>query len=193
MRKCPACGKWALDFDEYFARFRCFNPACRWMPRSSTEREISLLRSLARPTEIDIAPIPELGLTLRSSYDAENDALLFDLGFNEPSFELPEGDGRMVWKIGRQSGSVIGFAILNAKEIGVSQVRIDLHARKEGIERALRQMPHALVSARVSKVLIESVEVTAHSDQTLAQPPYEPMTNAFNQAISKFESSAMAR
>jgi len=30
MRKCPKCNKWTLEFDDYFGRYRCFNPDCEF-------------------------------------------------------------------------------------------------------------------------------------------------------------------
>jgi hypothetical protein len=194
MRLCPACEKWALDFDEYFSRFRCFNPECGWMPASSVEREIQLIRTHRQPKELSSQHIEELGITLRASYDPVNDALLFDFGLGEPTFEMPEGDGIMVWKIGRLSGSVAGFTILGAVKFRVARVNVDLDARKESIERGIRNFPKPLASGSATRVLIKSAEVTAHTTERPAIPPR--ISNAAQEAMRQFreqylESGAM--
>ena len=187
MKQCPACSKWTLDFDDYFGRYRCFNPECGWMPVSSVERQIRLLRSGQEPQELYAEPLAELGLTVRAFYDSVNDALLFDFGLDEPAFEVPEGDGRIVWKIGRQTGSVAGFAILGAREFGVAKVDVDIDARKESIERSQRRVPRALACGRPTRVLIESVSVTAHEEQERPQPGHHQIDDLFQRAIGEFE------
>jgi hypothetical protein len=189
MRKCPKCDKWTLEFDEYFGRFRCFNAECGWMAMSSAELEIRSLRRGEEPPVLVKKEIPELGITFTSTYDAENDALLFDFGLDEPTFDLPEGDGRMIWKVGRDSGSVAGFSILLAKRFAISEVRIDLAARKETIERVLERMPSARSSGRVTRVLIDAVEVTARSTRGEQRPSKPELSNAFREAIEKFSST----
>jgi len=194
MTQCPSCQKWTLDFDDYFGRFRCFNPDCGWMPASSVDREIQLLRAHRQPSELCSQHIEELGITLRASYDPVNDALLFDFGLDEPTFEMPEGDGIMVWRIGRLTGSVAGFAMLGAKKFGVAKVDVDLDARKESIERGIRNFPKALASGRPTRVLIKSVGVTAHTDERPAPP--SRISNAAREAMRQFreqylESGAM--
>ena len=94
MKKCPECKKWTLDYDTYFGRYRCFNPNCEWMPSSSTEREITLLQSGQQPVIVDTKEFPELGLSVTVTYDEVNDVLDFDFGLNDPTFDLPEPDGR---------------------------------------------------------------------------------------------------
>jgi len=189
MRKCPKCGKWTLEFDEYFGRFRCFNGDCAWMAMSSAELEIRSLRRGKGPEVFAEKEIPKLGITFTAAYDAENDALLFDFGLDEPTFDLPEGDGRMIWKIGRDSGSVARFTILLAKTFAISEVRIDLAARKETIERVLERMPTARSSGRVTRVLIDAVEVTARSTRGEQRPSKPELSNAFTEAIEKFSST----
>lgn len=161
MRKCPSCQKWTLDFDDYFGRYRCFNPDCAWMPPSSTEREIRLLRTRKEPTFITQQSIEEFDLTFSTSYDSENDALVFDFGLNEPTFDLPEPDGRMIWRIGRHSDSVAGFCILGAKEFGMSGVDVDVVARKEDIERSLKSIGGSRCCGMATRVLIDKVSVSA--------------------------------
>jgi hypothetical protein len=157
------------------------------MPRSSVERELRLLRMHRRPQLVCSTRIEEVGLTLTCSYDPENDALLFDFGLDEPSFELPEGDGRMVWRIGRQTGSVAGFTILEAKRFGVSEVRVDIDARKQDIERGIRSVPTALASTRPSRVLIESVVVMAQERQEPVASHAPLIGPAFNEALEEFQ------
>jgi hypothetical protein len=93
----------------------------------------------------------------------------------------------MIWKIARPSGSVAGFTILGAKRFGVSEVRVNIAARKENLERALKRIPDAMASGRVTRVLIENVEVTAKSREPAAPPPDPRVQNAFEQAFEKFE------
>ena len=116
MRQCPKCRKWTMDFDEYFGRFRCLASDCGWMPPSTAEREIRLLRSHTQPTRLESVTIGELGLTLTPSYDAENDAISFDFGLDEPTYDLPEPDGKMIWRIVRSTDRVAGFTIVGARE-----------------------------------------------------------------------------
>jgi hypothetical protein len=188
MRKCPACGKWTLDFDEYFGRFRCYSPECGWMPASTAERELSLLGAETQPMGLNVVPIPELGLTVTSSYDNENDALSVDLGLDEPTFDLPEPDGRMIWKIGYQTERVAGFTILGAKRWRVSTLKIDLIARRyDEIEQGLRRIPGLLESGRVTKDVLEQVVVTAFSECQPAHDRTSPMDTALKQVIDSFE------
>jgi hypothetical protein len=159
------------------------------MAISSVDRQIQLLRKHERPQNVLTEHIPELGLTVTSEYDSENDALSFDFGLNEPTFELPEGDGSMVWKIGRHSGSVAGFTILEPRRFGIAQVRIDIKAvkeRKDAIERGLRRVPHALALGRATRVLIESVAVTASSSEEAVPPSAPSGDDAFQKAIEAF-------
>lgn len=187
MRRCPSCGKWALDFDDYFGRFRCYDPECGWMPSSSAERRIRLLRSHSQPRLIATTKISELGTSLIASYDEENDALLFDLGEPEPTFDLPEGNGQIVWRIRRNAGDVVGFSILCAKRFGVSKVRIDLGTRKQDIEESLMRLPHVVASGRITKLVIESVAVTSEKEPAGDETPQGEITNAFNDALRKFQ------
>ncbi len=187
MRKCPDCGHWTLDFDEYFGRFRCFGPKCGWMPASSAEREIRLLREHRQPRTVDVVRIPELGLTMNCAYDSESDVLLFDFGLEEPTFDLPESDGRMIWLIGRESGSAAGFTLLNARKWGVSEIQINIAARKRDIETRLRRFPGAVMSGRPTRVLIENVAVTARSKEEAPQISEPQIRDAFQEALAKFQ------
>ena len=187
MSKCPACGKWTLDFDEYFARFRCFNAECAWMPASSAERAISLLRSRRQPEPIGSTQIEELGLTLTSFYDPENDALVFDFGLKEPTFDVPAGDGIMVWKISRHTGSVAGFSIFHAKKFAVSEVTVNIAARKHNLEEVLKGIPDATVSGRATRTLIERVLVTASEAHPAERPGLSAIQEAFKESLAKFK------
>ncbi len=164
MRKCPKCQNWTLDFDEYFGRFRCYDAECGWMPPSTAEREIRLLRNHEQPTKIELESkeIPELGMKLTPYYDIENDALSFDFGSEEPTIDLPDPDGRMIWKIGRNSENVTGFTIIGAKKWSISHIGIQfIIRRKNDIERGLRRIPITLIGGRATKDLIEAVIVMA--------------------------------
>lgn len=166
MRKCPDCGKWTLGFDEYFSRFRCHNPECDWMPTSTAEREIRLLQNHKHLNPIEQVLIDELGLTVSFSYDDENDAITVDFGLDEPSYDLPEADGRMIWRVSHQSGSVSGFTILGAKKLGISGLKVDIIvSRLHDIERHLKRHPPALFPGRATRVLIDNVVVTAQSEE----------------------------
>jgi len=185
MRKCPACKQWTLDFDEYFGRFRCFNHECGWMTPSSAEREIRLLRAHKEPYIIDEKLIDKMGLAVTSRYDEINDALVFDFGLNEPSFDLPEGDGRMIWKIGHRTGSVAGFTLLGVREFGIEEVNIKILAKKGDIEKRIREIPGATSSGRASRILIESVEVATKEDESVALDQYQQYDFIFKEALEK--------
>jgi hypothetical protein len=145
------------------------------MAPSTAEREIRLLRSHKQPIQLlDSQAISELGITITPSYDQENDALTFDFGFDEPTFDLPEPDGMMIWRIGRQSDSVTGFTIVGAQEKGISGISIQFIARrKEDIERNLRKNPLALASGRATRALVEGVVVRAHAEEIQMEQPDE--------------------
>lgn len=186
MRECPKCRKWTLDFDDYFGRFRCLNPECAWMPPSAAEREIRLLQSRTRPIEFHPVEIPQLGLTLTPSYDGENDAFSVDFGLSEPTFDLPEPDGRMIWRIGRRSGAIAGFTIVRVREGGISEISVQFIARrKEGIERRLRRIPDIVSRGRATKALIEEVTVTAVSDDEALPSTSPEVEGAWKEVVSR--------
>ena len=162
MRQCPKCQKWTMEFDEYFRRFRCLEPDCGWMLPSSAEREIRSLQSYAQPTKFDPVCVPGLGLVLTPSYDPTSDSLSVDFGLDEPTFDLPEPDGMMIWRIGRQSKTVAGFTIARAIEGAISQVTVQfITGRKQDIERGLRAIPFTGGRNQVTRDLIDQVVVTA--------------------------------
>jgi len=181
MRRCPVCKQWTLDFDDYFGRYRCFNPACEWMPMSPAGREIRRLESYEQPRFLSKERVPELGITITVTYDSTNDILAFGFGTGEPSFDLPEPDGRLVWKVAPRTNTVVGFEILEAKKLGVSEVRVNIETRKEDIERNLRKFPGGFSSGRPTRPLITSVAVAAASEEA------EQPTPAFEEAIKKFQ------
>jgi hypothetical protein len=164
MRKCPKCKQWTLEFDDYFGRYRCFNPDCEWMPPSAAEREIRLLEERKEPQSVWSEHIPELGTTVVVKYDSVNDALSFNFGVNDITFDLPESDGRMLWKVSRNSNTIVGFDILEAKRFGISEVRVNIVARKEDIERNLRKIKGAFSSGRPTRLLVASVAVKREGD-----------------------------
>ncbi len=188
MRRCPKCEKWTLEFDEYFGRFRCFDPDCGWMPPSTAEREIRLLRSHKQPMRFDSFQIPELDLTLTPFYDAENDALSVDFGLEEPTFDLPEPDGRMIWRIGRRSDVVAGFTIVGVREWAISQITVEFIARrKSDIERGLRRIPGGAAKGRATRDLIEGVVVTAISDEASVAEDYPEAEDAWRKVVNKLQ------
>ena len=184
MRKCPKCGKWTLEFDDYFGRYRCFNPGCDWIPASSAERTIKLLERHEQPKLVCQESVPKIGVQVQVKYDSVNDTLSFDFGMNQPTIDLPEPDGRIIWKISPFTDTVVGFEILEAKNFGVSQVRVDIAARKENIEINLNRIPGAFASGRPTRMLITGVALTI--DQSAQSQDTCP---AFLDAITKFESS----
>ena len=188
MRPCPSCKKWTMEFDRYFGRFRCYNPECEWMATSSAEREIRLFEAHQEPRQLVCQKIDNLGLTLKVVYEEGNDALVFDFGMKQPTFDLPGGDGRMIWQIDRASACVAGFTILGAKQFGIEQVDVKLVVRKkESIEDSLRRVPNQVVSGRASKTLIDNVEVTAHQRNERKEPVNKELEDACKEAFSGFE------
>ena len=184
MRKCPECSQWTLEFDDYFGRYRCFNPDCEWMPPSAAEREIRLLEQRKEPRIILSEHIPELGTDVVVKYDSVNDALSFDFGPEDITFDLPESDGRMIWKVSRNSYSIVGFDILDAKRFGVSEVRVDITARKEDIERNLKRIKGAFSSGRPTRLLITSVAIRREIDEPeLRNGPLRKAVDEFQKAF----------
>ena len=188
MKNCPICNKWPMEFDDYFGRFRCLNPDCGWMPPSAAEREITLRRKHSAPEDICCIPIQELGLTLKVSYDGENDALLFDFGASKPSFELPEPDGITVWKVGRESGEILGFTVFRVRELGISRVRVDIISRatrKGEIESGIKRNMDLLAHGRATRMLIDSVTVTTHTESEALSVMI--MERAVGKALDSFQ------
>jgi len=104
-------------------------------------------------------------MTLTPSYDPENDALSVDFGSEEAAFDLPEPDGRLIWRIGRRSDTVVGFTILGVREGAISKVAIEfIVKRKQDIDRELRRIPGIGAIGRATRDLIDQVVVTAVSD-----------------------------
>ncbi len=179
MNKCPRCGSWTLQFDEYFGRYRCFDSECGWMVRSSADREIRKLRSKVRPTKLYSANV--LGNECVSSYDEQDDALLFDYGADEPAFDLPESDGRTIWKIGRRTRLVVGFVIFYTEQCDLPDMYRSLSERKGEIEAILRNTPSPVQGGRVTRLLVDNLEgcvgIHTQADEThgskSADEPFE--------------------
>jgi len=192
MRQCPKCHRWTVDFDDYFGRFRCFDAECGWMPLSAAEREIRLLRSHEEPTRLASVRIPGLEFTLTPSYDPENDALSVDFGSEEATFDLPEPDGGLIWRIGRRSDSVAGFTILDVREGAISKVTIEfIMNRKQDIERKLRRIPGIGATGRATRDLVEQVVVTTVSD-TATGEHHSAMESAWMDVVNEVEEMAGA-
>jgi hypothetical protein len=130
----------------------------------------------------------ELGLKIQPSYDEENDALSVDFGLDEPSFDLPDCDGRILWQIGRETGSVVGFAILGARKWGIKQILVNIAGRKDDMERGLKRMGPALSAGRATRILVERVVIRAEQGEAERKSPNPQMQDAFKQVWSAFES-----
>jgi len=171
-----------LEFDDYFGRYRCLD--CEWMPASAAEREIRLLKERKEPQIVCREYIPELETTVVVEYDSVNDTLSFDFGPEDITFGLPESDGRMLWKVARGSNAIVGFDILEAKRFGVSEVRVDIAARKEDLERNLRRIRGAFSSGRPTRLLITSVAVKREtSEPELGNGPFKNAVDEFQRTF----------
>lgn len=171
MRECPKCRNWTLDFDQYFGRYRCLDPRCGWMPPSTAERTIRLLHR--QPEEFESIEIPGLKLFLSPSYDRETDVFSVDFGIEEPTVDLPEADGRMMWRIGRRSGTVAGFSLVGICVESISQITIEFIARrKSDIERFFQKTPTGL-AGRAKRGFAEEIVVTIGSEDE-ASRRYDP-------------------
>ncbi len=164
MRECPVCQHWTLEYDEYFGRYRCFNPDCEWMPASSTEREIKLLETRNQPTLLCIKHISTSNLATSITCDPVNDVLGFRFGSAKLAIDLPEPDGRLIWKIDPETHSVVGFEILEAKKLGVSHVQIDIESRKRDIEQDLKRLSQPFFYGRPTGPLVARIAVTAKTN-----------------------------
>jgi hypothetical protein len=171
MRQCPICKHWALEYDDYFGRYRCFNPDCEWMPASSAEREINLLETGRQPKIVCEEYVPPLNLTISVTYDPVNDVLGFDFGLGKQAVDVPEPDGRLVWKVDPQTDTVVGFELLEAKRIGVSEVRLDIETRKRDIEQNLKRLPRPFLCGRPTQLLITSIAVLAKAHKAKSPTP----------------------
>ncbi len=180
MSRCPECGNWTLEFDEYFGRYRCFHPSCGWMQISSVERQLHLLSSHESPTILVEERVPELDLNMTVMYDHINDVLSFNFSGEEFTYDLPEPNGSFVWKIGQSTRIVQGFDILNARRNAIAAIQVDIVTRKHNIEENLREIPSAFVSGRPSRSLIKKVSVIAKN------LTHEPL-GEFKKAVEKFK------
>lgn len=190
MKKCPECNKYSLDFDDYFGRYRCFNPKCRWMTDSSTDRAIKLSEQNKKPLPLDKIFIEELNMQIAAFYDTVNDALIFDFGLNEVTLELPEGNGRMIWLIGKNTRSVTGFVLLGAKKWGVKDIHIIISGKKEIIERKIQEFGLSSISAYIPRILIEKVAVAVKESYSKSQQSShisKSIDVAVYQALQKFQ------
>jgi len=188
MRKCPKCRKCTMDFDDYFGRFRCFDPNCGWMPPSTAEREIRLLRSHTQPTRLEPFVLPGLGFELTPSYDPASDAFSVDFGLNEATMDLPEPDGIMIWRIGRRSNAVAGFTICRAKEGAISQISVQfIVRRKEDIEQGLRRIPGIGAKRFATRDLIDEVVVTAVAEDRAVPAESGEVERAWRQIVDRLQ------
>jgi hypothetical protein len=158
------------------------------MAPSTTERELRRLRSHKQPIEVESLQVPELGLSIRVSYESENDALAFDFGSDEPTIDLPEPDGVMIWQVGRHSGRVAGFTIVDAWKVAISEITIKFIAhRKETIEQCLRRVPGALATGRVNRNLIDEVRVTAVCEEPTRLSPSPAAEGRWKEVVKRVQ------
>jgi len=177
-----------MDFDDYFGRFRCFDPACGWMPPSTAEREIRLLQSHTQPTRLEPVVVPDLGLVLTPSYDPASDAVSVDFGLNEATMDLPEPDGIMIWRIGRRSNAVAGFTIVGARGGAISRISVQfIVRRKHDIEQGLRRVPGIGAKKFVTRDLIDEVVVTALADNRAVSAESHEAEGAWKQIVDRLQ------
>ncbi|MCX7046299.1 MAG: hypothetical protein NTX50_12535 [Candidatus Sumerlaeota bacterium] len=193
MKQCPKCKKWTLDFDQYFGRFRCYDLACQWMPASAVERKMKSLEAHVPIVILKEKEMPEIGMTLKAIYDPQNDVLEFDFGSCEPIFEVPESDGLLVWKIGHQTQQVVGFSILHAKEFNISEIQVNINARKNDIETALKRgIPAAVSCGRVTKAFIDSISIMVKAQKPKPVSEYHQLENVVHKVLKGFEEKRKA-
>jgi len=97
------------------------------------------------------------------------------------TFDLPESYGRMIWKVSRNNNTIVGFDILEAKQFGISEVRVDIAARKEDIKRNLQRIRGAFSSGRPTRLLITSVAVKRETEEP------ELRDGPFKKAVDEFQ------
>lgn len=189
MSKCPACNQWTLDYDEYFGRCRCFDPKCGWMPSSTADMRAKLTCDIAKMQHIGRTALPGLGITISAYYDGVSDALVFDFGLEEPTFDLPDENGRIIWRVGRITGAACGFVILGARKFGVQQVHFDITARKQAVEDSVRSTPQALAAGRPTRTLIEKITIGASTKVQVSSQSQKEATAFVRQAVEQFGKS----
>jgi hypothetical protein len=110
---------------------------------------------------------------------------------DEPTFDLPDPDGRMTWRIGRESDTVAGFTVVGLQQMGISGVSIAfIMRRKADIERGLRRLPDARSRQRATRDLVEQVVVTAISDEGGPLTPSAEVESAWNGVVNKVQQLA---
>jgi len=193
MKKCPRCEKYTLEFDTYFGRFRCFNADCHWMAVSTTEMALNRLGSAKATIPLVSQRIDPPGFDLTSYYDPVNDAIVVDFGREEPSSDLPEPDGYMIWKVGHHSESVTGFVLTGVNELKIREIQVDLDARKETIESSIKRLPEVFRSGRPTRVLIDRIEVTATMDESPEKACSKNRIGAaLDETLSRFREKCLA-
>lgn len=185
MRQCPKCNQWTMDFDEYFGRFRCFNAKCSWMPSTAAERHLRLMQENKSPKVIEAIEIPTLQLTLQVFYDETNDTLIFTFNNDQPSFEFPSDDVRVLWNIGRYTGEVLGFVILGAKSFGVKEIELDIVAKREKVSESIKSNLRTLGQGKATKLAIDNVAVKLKTDTKLQKTDID-LTSKLNTIMERF-------
>jgi hypothetical protein len=193
MKQCPECRRWTMEFDDYFRRYRCYNGSCQWMQSSSAERaikRIGVYDDAQQMKQIFERAIGEIGVTLTGSYDPLNDTLIFSFGPDEVTFDLPESDGRLVWKIGHDSGQVVGFDVLGAKKLGVYKVDINILARKSNIEKEMSRS-NLIDAGKPTSALIRRIDVAVSADEDEEFTGSDPLSNVVRDAIGAWQHAQM--
>jgi hypothetical protein len=111
-----------------------------------------------------------------------------DFGLDESTFDLPEPDGRMIWRIGRRTDVVAGFTIVGIREWAISEITVEFIARRKShIERGLRGIPGAGAKGRATRQLIEGVVVTAILDDVSVAQEYPEAEDAWKEVVHRLE------
>jgi hypothetical protein len=116
--------------------------------------------------------------------------LVFDFGLDEPTFDLPEDDGIMIWSMGRRTGSVAGFSIFKAKELDIGEVTVNIAARKMSLEEAIKKFPEQAFIGRPSRLLVEQVFVSTKGTEE-ARAQAKQIQNAVDENLDRFRELIM--
>lgn len=181
MKQCPKCNQYAMDFDEYFGRYRCFNANCTWMPPSAAERQLRLLERGVEPSVVDQFDLGDIGVSIRVVYDEVNDILAFNFDAEEPQFDYPSDDARIAWRVGRNTGQLCGLIIYSAKEFGLSEVCLDIIVARIGLAaKGITGQLVPITSNKPTRIVIDKIRVTLKGYR-----PTSEMCNAIKPTVEK--------
>lgn len=194
MNKCPWCGNWSYDFDEYFGRFRCNSNMCPVrIVTSSEQREINLYNAHTQPKELFSRELGDLKIILKTLYDRINNILIFDFGFKGYTFDLPDSNNaRVIWKIIPQSASIAGFIILHVEESVIEEKEIEIIAsRKNEVERELKKLHEIVALGRATRLLVERIVSNVSHEGGSGQVRSE-YAEALIEGLRKFKESQLS-